>query len=518
MPTSQRGTHERARGASQPYTAPAREMLDPLPDTQFGYEQARHLLWRAGFGGTDEQINALVEMGPERAVSLIVDYESVPAEPDPRDVFDKDIMRPPTEEERRTQRQAARTRDEDALAKIRTQRQQAQRSDRRQIREVQQWWLARMIQTTRPLQEKLALLWHGHFATSYRVTEDSFHMYQQNRLFRANAKDFPALLGGIIRDPAMLRYLNNNQNRKANPNENLAREIMELFSLGEGSYSEQDIKEGARALTGYTYQDDDFVFLRQQHDTGNKRVLGASGPIDGEGFVNAILSHRACAPFIATKLYKHFVADVPPHPDLLEGVHRAAVGSLAREIARRRFDLTDPLKTLFRSRHFYSDAVTGQKIKSPAELVVGATRSLGVPARDLGVLIAGMQQMGQDLFFPPSVKGWDGGRAWINTATMFVRQNTLAYMITGQTQRQRRANPNDLYDPSRSMPNLVDPDRPDDAALAAERLLRLAIGRADASTATVLAQAADDAGGIARSNVLPGMLILITSMPEYQLC
>ncbi|MFK7884269.1 MAG: DUF1800 family protein [Phycisphaerales bacterium] len=499
---------------------PARDLLDPIPNDQFGYEQARHLLWRAGFGGSDEQIRTLVELGPRAAVDLLVDYEDIPTESDPIDAFDKDIMQPLAADELRTRRMATQRQDEDTLAGFRAKRQAAQRADRGQMRQLQRWWITRMIQTARPLEEKLTLFWHGHFATSYRSVEDSYHLYQQNRMFRGSAMSYPQLLRGIIRDPAMLKYLNNNRNRKSSPNENLAREIMELFSLGEGNYSEQDIKEGARALTGYTYQDDAFVFRQAQHDTGPKQILGTRGSINGDGFVNAILRHRACAPYMANRLYRFFVADVAGQPDELVGVHKAAVRKLADRMRRSDYELKPVLKTMFLSRHFYSDAVMGQKIKSPTELLVGAIRSLGVPSREVNLLIAGLERMGQQLFYPPSVKGWDGGRAWINTATMFVRQNMMMYLITGQreTDRTQRGRANNTFDPRRALPMLIDPDRPADDREVAGKLLELAFGKRDPQTIEVLAEAAKSNGGVEADKVLPGLLILITSMPEYQLC
>lgn len=496
---------------------PARDILDPLPDRMFGYEQARHLLWRAGFGGNDVQIHALVDMGPEAAVDLLVDYTNVPSEPDPIDAFDKDIMTPLSTEERRSQRLATQRQDEDTLAAFRNKRQAAQRADRAQMRDLQEWWLTRMIQTARPLEEKLTLFWHGHFATSYRSVEDSYHIYQQNRMLRGNATSYPMLLRGIIRDPAMLRYLNNNRNIKSNPNENLAREIMELFSLGEGNYTEDDIKDGARALTGYGFDDDAFVFRRGAHDSGPKQILGMRGTIDGDGFVNAILRHQACAPYMANRLYRFFVADVPGQPEDLDGIHRVAVRKLADTLRRSGYDLRPMLKQLFRSRHFYSDSVVGQKIKSPTELVVGAVRSLGVPTRDMRLLIAGLERMGQNLFYPPSVKGWDGGRAWINTATLFVRQNTLLYLITGQRENGR-APRNANFDPRRAFPMLINPDAPADSGEVAGRMLELAVGRRDPVAVEILSNAADENGGVERGNVLTGLLVLITSMPEYQLC
>jgi uncharacterized protein (DUF1800 family) len=496
---------------------PVRDLLDPLPAEAFGPDQARHLLRRAGFGGGPEQVQTLAAWGLDRAVDHLVDYESIPAEPDARDAFDSDIMTPRSPAELAMLRQARQRGDEDTLGRFRQQRQRAQRADRVQMAAIRRWWLARMIQTPRPLEEKLTLFWHGHFATSYRSVEDSYHMYMQNRVLRGNAKSFPRLLRGIIRDPAMLRYLNNNLNRRRSPNENLARELLELFSLGEGNYTERDIKEGARALTGYTYEDDAFVFRQSQHDNGPKRVLGVADRIDGDGLVNAILRQPACAPFIATRLYRFFVADVPGLPRELSGRHEAFVEMLADRVRRERFELGPVLKALFRSRHFYSDAVVRAKIKSPAELVVGAVRTLGVPARDLDAMLAAMDRMGQNLFYPPSVKGWDGGRAWINTATLFARQNTLATMITGSANARPRRGPG-AFDPRTAIPMLVDPDGDNSPHAIAGRLLDAALGVRDDFVLGALAEAAAAHADPASPEVLTSLMVLVTSLPEYQLC
>lgn len=500
-------------------TIPLRNLLDPLPREAFGPAQARHLLRRAGFGGTEIQINTLVSWGLDEAVDHLVDFESVPNEPDEHDLFNKDIMRPLSLEDQRVIRTARQRGDEDTVARFRDQRQAAQRSDRQQMAQIRRWWIQRMIQTPRPLEEKLTLFWHGHFATSYRSVEDSYHMYMQNRMFRGNAKSYPRLLAGIIRDPAMLRYLNNNQNRRQSPNENLARELMELFSLGEGNYTERDIKEGARALTGYTYEDDAFVFRENMHDSGPKQVLGVRDRVDGDGFVSAILRHQACAPFIATRLYRFFVADVAAQPRDLTGTDLACVKMLADRITRERYDLAPVLKTLFKSRHFYSDEVAHSKIKSPAELVVGAVRTLGVPARDLNTMADAMERMGQNLFFPPSVKGWDGGRSWINTATMFARQNTLAYLITGAQPGSpaRRAIAGD-YDPRSVVPMLVEPGRPADTREIVGRLMDLAMGRRDEHAMETLARTVETSDNPTAQPALAALMLLITAMPEYQLC
>jgi uncharacterized protein (DUF1800 family) len=236
--------------------------LKPLNAQDFDYWKAQHLLNRAGFGGTPAQARALANMGLDAAVDYVVDYEKVDVEPITADQFDKDIMRPANAEQRMEIEQARRSGNEALLEKFRQEREQRQMADRRQIAEMQKWWLKRIIETPRPLEEKMTLFWHGHFATGYRSIEDSYHMFQQNQFFRANATgSFADLVYGIVRDPAMLRYLNNDQSRKEKPNENLARELMELFTLGEGNlYTEADIKEGARALTGNTFEDDRFVF------------------------------------------------------------------------------------------------------------------------------------------------------------------------------------------------------------------------------------------------------------------
>ena len=334
------------------------DSLKAIRPASFGYAQARHLLWRAGFGGTPGQIHTLVGWGPVKSVDYLLDPQSVPFADKAAAEFDRDIMRPPTPEERRMIADARRSRDEEQLAKYRMMREDRERRDRRQIREVQKWWLKRMIETPRPLEEKLVLFWHGHFATSYRTIENSYHMYLQNELFRRHAMgNFGEFLRAIIRDPAMLAYLDNNDSRKNRPNENLARELMELFSLGVGHYTEQDIKQGARALTGYTFSDDEFAFRQQDHDTGVKRILGAEGALDGDGFVDAILAEKACSRFIARKLYRYFAADLPDNYADLHPAMKSVVADLAGTFRSNGYELKPVLRQLFLSEHFYDPTV-----------------------------------------------------------------------------------------------------------------------------------------------------------------
>ncbi|MEL6741288.1 MAG: DUF1800 domain-containing protein [Planctomycetota bacterium] len=495
--------------------------LDPIDPGAFGYDEARHLLWRAGFGGTPAQIQVLAGWGVERSVDHLINYDRVPFEDASADAFDRGIMRPPTEDERRQYNEARRRRDEDTLARLRERRQQAQRDDRRQIRQMQRWWLTRMIETPRPLEEKLTLFWHGHFATSYRTIEDSYHMYQQNRFLRDNAAgNFGDLLFGIIRDPAMLAYLDNQDSNKRRPNENLAREIMELFALGEGNYSERDIKEGARALTGYSFEDDSFVFREDNHDTGTKSILGSRDAHNGDTFVSTILRQRACSGFIAAKLYDYFCRSIPMDEAQMDRPTRGAVRDLAETLLRSRYDLRPALARLFASAHFYHASARREQIKSPAVLTVGAVRSLGTPVRDLGVLLDAMDMMGQGLLFPPSVKGWDGGRSWINTSTLFVRQNTLAFLLTGRLPAGVSGGGERLaYDPLPLLEPLRESDRggPRSADVVSDYLLRLTLGESTPRARAVLTGFASGLD-LNHPDVITGMLMLATAMPEYQLC
>lgn len=502
--------------------------LRPIEEGAFGHAQARHLLWRAGFGGTPSQVRTLEGWGPTRSVDHLLNFDEVQGYPVPKaDDFDGTIMREPTEEERRAFRLAARNQDEDTLARIRLERQRREQADRGQVRDMQRWWLKRMIETPRPLEEKLTLFWHGHFATGYRTIENSYHMFQQNQMFRADAAgNFGELLRGVIRDPAMIKYLDNDESRKQQPNENLARELMELFSLGEGNYAERDIKEGARALTGYSFEGNAFKFREERHDKGAKTILGKTGPFDGDGFAAAILSKRACAQFIALKLYRYFVNDAmgieesSRKPEMR--ATREIVDELADTLVASKYELKPMLRKLFLSKHFYDAANMGAQIKSPAQLVVGAVRSLGTPVRDMGILNDAMDLMGQSLFYPPNVAGWKGGRSWINTSTLFVRQNILAFLLTGRL--PQGVDPTSESQPYDPMPLLAPlalegEAATKDAQRVAAYLLRTLIPVVAGETyEQELRKYAASHGNEVTPEVVTGMLALITAAPEYQLC
>ncbi len=490
--------------------------LEQLAPDDFGYWEAHHLLQRAGFGGTPEQVLTLTEMGLDGAVDHLVNWAQV-NDPVTDPGFRTNIMRPATDAEREAYRMARRANAEAAREQARMRRQAAQREDRQQIAAARDWWLTRMIETSRPLQEKLTLFWHGHFATGYRAVEDSWHLLQQNELFRNNAAgNFKnTLVHGIIRDPAMIKYLNNNQNRRTAPNENLARELMELFTLGEGNgYTENDIKEGARALTGFTFNDDSFRFNSRSHDPGSKTIFGRTGQWGADDFVELIFTRPTSSTWICWKLYRFFVDDA----DASTSQSMEVVNAMGKLLRQKRHEVRPVLEALFKSKHFYHPTRRGTMVKGPVQLVVQACRTMNLPARNLRRLNDACDAMGQSLFSPPSVKGWDGGRQWINTSTLFTRQNTLVYLLTG---REPGSNPWDGgaldHDLSRLVAHLPDipaRDRPKDAATYLSRFLLGSMPeQARLDIWANLARRRDlDAATVTR------LVAMITAAPEYQLC
>jgi uncharacterized protein (DUF1800 family) len=490
--------------------------LAPIRREDFGRAQARRLLWRAGFGGSPAQEAALAAMGPEDAVDSLLAPTATFFPSDSAERFDSRIMREPSDEERMRLRRARQAQNEDAIAAYRMRIEEMQQRDRRQIREMQGWWLTRMAESPTGFDEKMTLFWHGLLASSYRKVQNSGYMLVQNELFRAHAGgNFGALLNEIIRDPAMLRYLDNDRSTKRAPNENLARELMELFSLGEGVYSESDIRDGARALTGHSIGEDGFVFREQVHDDGPKTILGMRGRLDGAGFVRAILAQRACAVYITRRLYGYYVRDVPD--DILNAPHsvRSAIIGLTDTLERSGYDTGPMLRRLFLSRHFY-EACAGGRIKSPAEVVVGDVRSLLATPRNVGLGARAMSQMGQTLFFPPSVAGWPSGRAWISTSTLLARQNFTAALLTGGRRRTG-------YDP---MPLLTELGvmRGDSVEVMCTALAQQVLGEyGDAAAHPTATQRISSAVEAARSgdgdrDRAVRALVVLTSAPERQLC
>ena len=293
-----------------------------------------------------------------------------------------------------------------------------------QREKLQGWWLYRIYHTPHPLLERCTLMWHNHFATSIAKVGKSLMMYQQNLLLREHALGkFQPMLSGISRDPAMLVWLDSNSNIKGRPNENYAREIMELFSLGVGNYTEQDIRDVARAFTGWGATGGQFVFNKALHDNGEKSFLGATGNFDGDDVVRIIMKQPATARFLARNMFREFVNEAEePSDELIE--------PLAEQLRKSNYDIKSCLETMLRSRLFNSEQAYRMRIKSPVEYVIGITRSFDANV-SMEKLAKSMDGLGQTLFAPPNVKGWDGGRAWLNSATLLARHNLAAKLVGG---------------------------------------------------------------------------------------
>ena len=361
----------------------------PSPQQPWGHRAVRHLFRRAGFGGTAAQIDEAVEQGLSQTVERMFALEEAVA-------FDREM---------------------EPLEKV--------LSSSQQPLQLASWWLLRMRQTPCPLLEKMTLFWHGHFATSADKVNNARVMLAQNRLLRQHAlSSFGPLLQGISRDVAMLIYLDSTENRKTRPNENYARELMELFSLGPGNYSEKDIKEIARCFTGWEVHRGAFRFNEHQHDQGKKSFLGHSGTFSGEETVEIVLQHPAASRFIAKKLIGYFVVD-----DL--EANETLSEELAQQLVKTNFDIGQAVRTILTSRFFYSETVIGHKVRSPVEMSIGLLRSLDASV-DMNQLASRIRALGHLPLFPPNVKGWEGGRKWINASTYFGRANLVRELVTNQ--------------------------------------------------------------------------------------
>lgn len=391
-------------------------MLTPISESQWNFTTAAHLLNRAGFGGPPSDIEKLVALGPEKAVSHFVDFESVSDETPAPDWAKPDTTRmerfqkfrnAPLQERREFQRMERQNQQQHLLA-------------------LREWWLERMAKGPRPLQEKLTLFWHGHFATSFQKVKDAYLMWLQNDTFRQHAHgNWLEMLTAVSKDPAMLIWLDQAQSRKEHPNENFAREVMELFALGEGNYTEKDVTEAARSLTGWSYDrmEQQFVYRPRVHDDGEKTFLGRTGNLKSEDVLEQIVAQPQAARFITSKLWSFFAAE-NPSPDF--------VGALAQVFRDGGNNFKPVLRAMFRCEEFYAPAVIRNQVKSPVQWLIGSTRLLEskIPPAQISTNL--LRLLGQDLFAPPNVKGWDGGLSWITTNNLLNRYNLAAFLVLGE--------------------------------------------------------------------------------------
>ncbi len=417
-----------ARACVNTTIMPKQGAAGSTPMRDQAYQDMAHLLRRAGFGASSADITAVSGRGVGAVTDDLLHPERTPDTTNDADMVRRLASLVP--EDRRTNKRG------DVFLPLQT---------------VKMWWVQRMIASPHPLVEKMTLFWHGHF-TSKDGNQQGDFMMRQNQLFRANALgNFRTLTQAVSRDPEMLRYLNGSQNYKAHPNENYGRELMELYTCGIGNYTEDDVKAAARAFSGWNLRGGEFVFNANNHDNDPKTFLGKTGNWNGDDIVDILVAHPATAARLCRQLFAFFAYPNPEQPVL---------NALVQTYYSSGYDLRAVVGTILRSRAFYSDKARYGLIKSPAQYVVGTVKMMGLdkaftlqpgditPANDmasnpgaapanatdqqrqsgrrLGVLASlplAMRSMGQDLLEPPSVKGWDGNEAWINTSTLLARIN-----------------------------------------------------------------------------------------------
>jgi len=377
-----------------------------------GFDEARHLLNRTSFAAGPDDIKRFAQLTRAQAVDQLLASTTTRSKTPPPDwasTFESPRrLRAMSEEERKA-----------------FQREQFEKGV-----DLRAWWLTEMLTTPSPLTEKMVLFWHNHFVSSLQKVRSPVLMYRQNQLLRRNALGyFGDMLHAVAKDPAMVIYLDSASNRKGQPNENFAREVMELFTLGEGNYREQDIKEAARAFTGWSIDPEtgEFLFRPMIHDDGEKTVLGRSGNLDGDAVLDILLAQPQTAEFIVSKLWREFVS---PTPDPAE------VRRIARMFRDNRYNIQVALRALLTSDAFYAPQNRAALIKSPIELIVGTLREFRFETGEPLPFLFVSRELGQDLFAPPNVKGWPGGDAWINSATLLRRKQLLERLFRAQEMRQ----------------------------------------------------------------------------------
>ena len=374
------------------------------------FEDARHLAARTGFGlATADEIAALGPLDYESAVDRLLDgvrRDAVTAPPEWVDEPGPDWR-------------AIRTMDANARAAF-------FKSLRERRLPLKMWWFGEILRTDSPLTERMVLFWHNHFTSSLNKVRWPHLLYHQNALFRRLATgNFAELLRAVARDRAMLLYLDSQTNRVGQANENFARELLELFTLGEGQgYTERDIREAARAFTGWMVNPGtgEFTVARRFHDTGSKTFLGRTGRFDGDDIIDIVLDQPRIAEHICEKLWRAFVSDTPD---------AGAVRRLAAVFRGSGYELRPTLRALFLSAEFRAPANRGVLTKSPVDVVAGTLRFMDALDMDRKKGVRVLRAMGQDLFDPPNVKGWPGGSAWITTETLSLRYQFLGRLSRG---------------------------------------------------------------------------------------
>jgi uncharacterized protein (DUF1800 family) len=392
---------------------------NPLSDRR---NQAAHLLRRAGFGGTPAEIDELAKLSHVKAVEKLLDFRI------------------------------------DGNLAFNLERKLQENGYEAALNDIAYWWLLLMARSKQPLQEKMTLFWHGHFTSSFNKVRDSLLLLEQNQLFRDNALgNYRDFVKKVSRNPAMIDYLDGQSNRKGKPNENYARELMELFTIGIGNYTEQDVREAARAFTGWSFKDRTYVFNQNQHDTGSKTFMGQTGPFNGDDIIDIILKRQESGRFIINKLWTFFVY---PNPE------PAVLDRLGAVFFKSNFNLKEVMRAIFLAPEFLSEKAYRALVKSPVEYIIGMAKQLGA-TNIASNLTQASAAMGQTLFNPPTVKGWDGNLNWINSSFFFDRINTANNLANA-----RNPQGNFRYDPY-DLLGVKEANGPDSAGAVVDRFARI---------------------------------------------
>ena len=371
----------------------------------------QHLLWRAGFGSTAENAASLDTITPKKMWELLL----------------KTSAKPPVKIEVATNlldEIVKNNQDMPAMEKLSKDKKRAlQKQSREDLKSLNLKWLDEMISSEAQFREKMSLFWHGHFAC--RIV-NIYYQQQLLDIIRNNAfGSFSTLLKEISKSPAMLQFLNNQQNKKQHPNENFAREVMELFTMGRGNYTETDVKEAARAFTGWGFNGQGaFVFRSQQHDAGSKTFLGKTDNFNGDDIINILLEQKQTAIFITKKIVRFFVN---------EKLDDVKIAALANQFYKSSYDIENLMTDIFTSDWFYEEHNIGIKIKSPVELIVGIRRLLPMKLQNDAAQLLFQRALGQTLFYPPNVAGWPGGKSWIDSSTLMLRLRIPQIITANET-------------------------------------------------------------------------------------
>lgn len=441
----------------------------PSDEAPWNLERVVHLHRRAGFGATRAELERDLHDGPELALERLLNGKAQSA---PLEGFDA----------------LSRTIGDAATA--------SGNGDR-----LKAWWIYRMLVSPDPVGERLTLVWHNHFATSNRKVQDLVWMREQNETLRQHARGkFADLLAAVIKQPAMLAWLDADSNRKGHANENLARELLELFTLGIGNYSESDVQEAARALTGWTISDNRFVVQDLRHDEGEKRILGQSGPWTGDDLLRIVVEHPATSRRLSWRLCGSFFGE--------EVLGEAELEAFATGLREHELDLGWGVETLLRSQRFFSAANLRTRVASPVDVIIGTVVAVDerttLPSTLL--LAEAMSRMGQDLFYPPNVGGWREGRSWLSSRAIVARANFGASLLNGELWNPTHTSVVESLLARHGVSNELEP--------ATVWLAELLWGSAPSATVSEVVAAASNA--VAEQQITTAAILLL-ARPESQL-